>query len=225
MKTAPLLYPAILVSLVASYAAYVFAPQEAVMGDVYRILYIHVPSAWITYLAFSVSLICSVLYLRRREPAYDTMAEVSALLGLAYGAVALITGSIWANSVWGLYWNWDPRETATLILWIAYLGYMSIKLSIGESGKKAVMGGVYNILAFCTVPLSYVSITLLPTLHPQIVSSSGISLTLPMIGTLLLNLAGATIFFLYLFKIGNDVGNLKGRVELMLHEHDFERGE
>ncbi|MDD1675107.1 MAG: cytochrome c biogenesis protein [Methanomicrobiales archaeon] len=222
VKPAHVLYPAVVVSLIASYAAYVIAPEEAIMGDIYRILYIHVPSAWICYLAFSLSLICSILFLRNRKQSYDIMAEVAAILGLVYGAVALITGSIWANTVWGLYWNWDPRETTTLILWIAYLGYVSIKLSIGDAGKKAVIGAVYNILAFLTVPLSYLSITLLPTLHPQIVSSSGISITLPMLGTLLVNLVGATIFFVYLFVVGNDVWTLEGRVEALLHEHEME---
>ncbi len=212
-----LLYFAVGIGLAGSYAAYIAAPEEAVMGDIYRILYLHVPSAWVCYLAFTISLVASLLYLRNRRPAWDTAADVSAILGLFFGAVALISGSVWANAVWGLYWNWDPRETATLVLWIAYLGYVSIRLSIGEPGRRAVIGAVYNILAFLTVPLSYVSITLLPTLHPQILGTSGFSLTPAMIGTLLLNLAAATILFAYLLLLGMNLWDLEGRADAILH--------
>lgn len=225
MKHDLILFPAVAVSLIASYAAYVAAPEEAVMGDVYRILYIHVPLAWICYLAFFVSLVCSILFLRKRTQSYDALAESAAILGLVYGAGALITGSIWADAIWGLYWNWDPRETATLVLWIAYLGYISIRFSIAEPGKKGVIGAVYNILAFFTVPLSYLSITLLPTLHPQIVSMSGISITPPMILTLFLSLGGATIFFLYLLRISTDIRSLEGRVGALQQEREFGGGE
>jgi len=212
---------AIAVSVVASYAAIVWAPSEATMGDLYRIVYVHVASAWICYVAFSLSLIASMAFLAKRKHAYDRTAEIAAILGLVYGAVALISGSIWAKAMWGAYWNWDPRETTTLILWIAYMGYVSIKHSIGNIEKRAVIGAVYNILAFSTVPLSYLSILLLPTLHPQILSSSGVTLTTPMIATLLVNLLAASIFFLYLMITASTVGSLENRVNTLL----YERGE
>jgi len=209
---------AIAVSVVASYAAIVWAPSEATMGDLYRIVYVHVASAWICYVAFSLSLIASMAFLAKRKHAYDRTAEIAAILGLVYGAVALISGSIWAKAMWGAYWNWDPRETTTLILWIAYMGYVSIKHSIGNIEKRAVIGAVYNILAFSTVPLSYLSILLLPTLHPQILSSSGVTLTTPMLATLLLNLLAASIFFLYLMITASTVGSLENRVNTLLYE-------
>lgn len=218
MKRDILLGFAIAVSVVASYAAFVWAPSEATMGDLYRIVYVHVASAWICYVAFSLSLIASIAFLAKRKHAYDRIAEIAAVLGLVYGAVALISGSIWAEATWGAYWNWDPRETTTLILWIAYMGYVSIKHSIVNIEKKAVIGAVYNILAFSTVPLSYLSILLLPTLHPQILSSSGVTLTSPMLATLLLNLLAASLFFLYLMMTASTVGSLENRVNTLLYE-------
>jgi heme exporter protein C len=218
MKRDILLGIAIAVSVVASYAAFVWAPSEATMGDLYRIVYVHVASAWICYVAFSLSLIASIAFLAKRKHAYDRTAELAAILGLVYGAVALISGSIWAKAMWGAYWNWDPRETTTLILWIAYMGYVSIKHSIGNIEKKAVIGAVYNILAFSTVPLSYLSILLLPTLHPQIMTPSGISITSPMLATLLLNLLAASIVFLYLMMTASTVGSLENRVNTLLYE-------
>jgi heme exporter protein C len=218
MKRDILLGIAIAVSVVASYAAFVWAPSEATMGELYRIVYVHVASAWICYVAFSLSLIASIAFLAKRKHAYDRTAEIAAIFGLLYGAVALISGSIWANAAWGAYWNWDPRETTTLILWIAYMGYVSIKHSIGNIEKRAVIGAVYNILAFSTVPLSYLSILLLPTLHPQVLSSSGVTLTTPMLATLLVNLLAASIFFLYLMMTASTVGSLENRVNTLLYE-------
>ncbi len=210
-----LLYSAVCGSIAASYLAFVFAPPEATMGDLYRILYIHLPAAWVCYLAFTISMVSSVLYLRRREPRYDTFAEVSAVLGLLFGAVALVTGSIWAESAWGTYWNWDPRETTTLVLWVAYLGYLTLKLSLENEERRAVVGSVYNILAFVTVPLSYFSLQLLPTLHPQVVSGSGIALTPPMILALALNVVSATVLFAYLLGAASTVQALERRVETL----------
>jgi heme exporter protein C len=123
MKRDILLGIGAVLSVVASYAAYVWIPPEATMGDLYRIVYLHVPVAWVCYLAFALSLVASIAFLTKRKHAYDRVAEVSAILGLVYGAIALVSGSIWAKAAWGSYWNWDPRETTTLILWIAYAGY------------------------------------------------------------------------------------------------------
>jgi heme exporter protein C len=218
MKRDILLCIAVAVSVVASYAAFVWVPSEATMGDLYRIVYLHVPAAWVCYLAFSISLFASIIFLAKREHAYDRGAEVSAILGLAYGAIALISGSIWAKAAWGSYWNWDPRETTTLILWIAYAGYIAIKHSIGEVEKRAVIGAVYNILAFSTIPLSYLSIMLLPSLHPQIATPTEIFMTSPMIATLFLSLIAASLFFVYLLITAFTVWSLEDRLNALIYE-------
>ena len=218
MKRDILLCIAVAVSVVASYAAFVWVPSEATMGDLYRIVYSHVPAAWVCYLAFSISLFASIIFLAKREHAYDRGAEVSAILGLAYGTIALISGSIWAKAAWGSYWNWDPRETTTLILWIAYAGYIAIKHSIGEVEKRAVIGAVYNILAFSTIPLSYLSIMLLPSLHPQIATPTEIFMTSPMIATLFLSLIAASLFFGYLLITAFTVWSLEDRLNALIYE-------
>jgi heme exporter protein C len=218
MKRDILLCIAVAVSVVASYAAFVWVPSEATMGDLYRIVYSHVPAAWVCYLAFSISLFASIIFLAKREHAYDRGAEVSAILGLAYGTIALISGSIWAKAAWGSYWNWDPRETTTLILWIAYAGYIAIKHSIGEVEKRAVIGAVYNILAFSTIPLSYLSIMLLPSLHPQIATPTEIFMTSPMIATLFLSLIAASLFFVYLLITAFTVWSLEDRLNALIYE-------
>jgi len=208
----------IAVNIFASYASYVAAPQEATMGDVYRIFFVHTPAAWVCYLALAISLLTSLIFLTKRESVYDKIAEVSAILGLVYGLVALVTGSIWANAAWGAYWNWDPRETTTLILWIAYVGYISLKLSIGNVEKRALIGAVYNILAFSTIPLSYLSIRFWQTLHPQIITPSQISITAPMIETLFLNLIAASLIYVYLSRMLFNVRSLQDRVDALIYE-------
>jgi len=210
-----LLYFAVLGSIAASYLAFVFAPPEATMGDLYRILYVHLPAAWVCYLAFIISMVSSVLFLKRRVILYDSLAGASAGLGLLFGAVTLVTGSIWANAAWGTYWNWDPRETTTLVLWVAYLGYVTLKLSLENEERRAVVGSVYNILAFVTVPLSYFSLQLLPTLHPQVVSGSGIALTPIMTFALALNVLSATVLFVYFLGAALTVNTLERRVEML----------
>lgn len=207
------------VNIIACYVAYVAAPPEATMGDLYRIFYIHTPVAWVCYLTLTISLLTSILFLAKRKTVYDTLAEVSAILGVIYGVIALVTGSIWANAVWGVYWNWDPRETTTLILWIAYTGYISLRLSIGNPEKRASTSAVYNIFAFSTVPLSFLSLKLWQSLHPELVApGSGISITQPMVETLLLNLIASSLIFIYLLRMMYSVRCLQKRVDILTYE-------
>ncbi len=212
------LFVVIFVNVTASYAAFVAAPPEVTMGDLYRIFYIHTPAAWVCYLSLGIALLSSILYLVKKNFVYDTLAEVSAILGLLYGAMALVTGSIWSKVAWGAYWNWDPRQTTTLILWIAYMGYVSLRLSIGNIEKRASIGAVYNILAFTTVPLSYMSVRLWQTLHPQIISGTGISITQPMLETLFLNLVAASLIYLLMLRTMYSLWRVQDQIRVLTYE-------
>jgi heme exporter protein C len=212
MKRNILLCIAVAVSIVASYAAYVAVPAER--DDIY-FLYLHVPTITVCYLAFSLSLLASIAFLAKRNHAYDRVAEISAILGLIYGAIALITGSIWAKSTWGAYWTWNPKQTITFILWIAYMGYVSIKLSIGNVEKRAVLGAVYNILAFSLIPLNYLSAILWWSPHSTL---KEFSTTLPIRAALILNLIAALLFFVYLQITASTVWSLEDRVNTLSYE-------
>lgn len=209
---------AIGINIVASYAANIAAPTERTMGDLYRIFYVHTPAAWVCYLALTISLLASLLFMVRKRIMYDKIAEASAVLGLVYGLVALITGAMWSNATWGAYWSWDPRQTTTLILWMAYMGYISLKLSVGNIQKRAQIGAVYNVLAFSTIPLSYLSITLWQSLHPQIITGSEFHLTTPMIETLLLNLVAASLIYVYFLGMMFNVRSLEDKAETLMYE-------
>src|SRR5947208_10749104 len=121
---------AIVTALLLSYALYgalIGAPTERTMGDVQRIFYYHVPSAWTAFLLFTINFVASVVYLIRRNLAADAMAVVSAEVGVVFCTVVLITGPLWARPVWGIWWTWDVRLTSTLVLWLIYVSYLMLR--------------------------------------------------------------------------------------------------
>ena len=121
---------ALAISVLAIYFGLYVAPAEVEMGELVRVFYLHLPQAIICYLSLVISVVTAVLFLVKKDPKYDAISEPAAFLGLVYGATTLISGAIWANAAWGVYWNWDPRETATLILWLAYVGYFFLRMSV-----------------------------------------------------------------------------------------------
>ena len=218
MKRDIILVIAVILSVGASYMAYVSV--HPVRGDVY-FSYTHVPAALVCYLAFFISLVASIMYLRKRERRYDMAAEVSVIIGLVYGIVALISGAIWANAAWGLYWNWDPKQTTTLILWIAYAGYIAVKYSISEVERRAVIGAVYNVLAFSLIPLTFLSVMLWQSLHPR---AQEITLSMPVKVTLILNLVAASLIFAYLIIATYSLWSLEDRVNVLLYRYRYKKG-
>jgi heme exporter protein C len=203
----PILISAIALTVAGLYASLVWVgvPSDPLFDESYRVFYFHVPAAWVAYLAFGLSLASSGLFLKTRRYKFDVFAEVTAILGVIYASLTLILGSIWANVAWGIYWNWDPRETTTLVLWIAYVGYLALRSSMENVEKKAVLPSIYNILAFSTIPLSYLSVRYWQTLHPVIIGSSGGFIDSTMLGVLLLNLLAASFVFLFILIILYDL--------------------
>ncbi len=191
---------AVIVALAAYFALFI-APAEVTMGELVRIFYFHLPPAIICYLSLLVSVATGLIFIRTKDFKYDALSESGALLGLVYGLITLISGAIWANATWGVYWNWDPRETTTLILWFAYLGYFLLRMSIENPERRASSAAVFNILAFMTVPLSYVSFILWPSLHPRLGDESGgLGLTGTMVQALVMNIIGGIFVFGYVLK-------------------------
>jgi heme exporter protein C len=163
---------ALAISALAIYFGLYVAPAEVELGELVRVFYFHLPQAIICYLSLVISLVTAILFLVKKDPKYDAISEPAALLGLVYGATTLISGAIWANAAWGVYWNWDPRETATLILWLAYVGYFFLRMSVENPERRASVSAAFNVLAFMTVPLSYLSFILWPSLHPRLGTES-----------------------------------------------------
>jgi heme exporter protein C len=200
-----LLFVAILtVNIVALYMIFIWAPPEKTLGDSYRVFFIHTPSAWVSYLSFTITFFSSLFYLRTSKVSWDQYAATSSTLGILFSTVTLITGSIWAKIAWGLYWNWDPRETSTLVLLMAYLAYASLRMAVTERDRRARISAVLGILIFATIPLSYLSTVFWATLHPMLLlptSNLQLGAAPPILLTLVVSTFGATLLFLGLFYL------------------------
>lgn len=204
---------ATLLNGLAIYSAFYIAPTEVEMGELARILYFHVPSAAICYLSLSISFFSGIYYLISKKKKFDILSESSAFLGLVYGFITLIGGAIWAKSTWGVYWNWDPRETTTLILWISYLGYLFLRMSVSNPEREATVGAAYNVLAFLTVPLSYLSFIFWPSLHPRLTSEVEIGLTRSMLYTLIINLLAGIVLYSWFLEKAYRIRIMRNRLE------------
>ena len=209
---------AVIVSALAIYFGLYIAPAEVELGELVRVFYLHLPQAIICYLSLVISVITAILFLVKKDPKYDALSETAALLGLVYGATTLLSGSIWANAAWGVYWNWDPRETTTLILWLAYVGYFFLRMSVENPERRASVSAAYNVLSFLTVPLSYLSFILWPSLHPRLETEGGLGLNSTMVQALLLNILGALLVFIWIFRKAYGVRLRRDEFERLLSE-------
>jgi heme exporter protein C len=148
--------------------AFTWAPLVPVLLETTRVLYFHIPSAWVTVLALGWSMVSSILYLRTRKLAFDDHAATAAELGLIFCVGATVSGAMWAKAMWGSYWNWDPRETSIFFLLLLYIAYLALRGAIDEPQRRARLSAVYSVVAFVAVPfLVFVVPRLYDTLHPD----------------------------------------------------------
>jgi heme exporter protein C len=141
-------------------------PDEAQQGPIYRIMFFHVPAAFVFMLAAFSALVASTLFLARRNFQYDAFAASVTEVGLVFGAVNLITGMIWARVIWGIWWAWDARLTFMLISWLMYGGYLMLRQAIEEPTQRAKYSAVLSILTFPGVVITWKAIDWWRTQHP-----------------------------------------------------------
>lgn len=141
--------------------------DPAMGGELQRIFYFHVPSAWIAYLAFAIVFIASIAYLRTDGRRWDLLAGASAEVGVVFCTLVLITGPIWARPVWGTWWQWDARLTSALVLWLTYVGYLFLRALSTEPGRTGRLAAVVGIVGFVNVPVVHFSVRWWRTLHPS----------------------------------------------------------
>jgi heme exporter protein C len=145
------------------------APPDAVQSDAQRLMYLHVPSAWIAYLAFGITALASALYLwrRTRSPVWDRLAGASAELGVLFTALTLVEGSLWGRPVWGVWWAWDARLVTTAVLFFLYVGYLALRRVPAPLDARAKRCAVAALVAFVDVPIVHFSVDWWRTLHQQ----------------------------------------------------------
>jgi heme exporter protein C len=147
----------------------VLSPADVNQGDAVRIFYVHVPTAWIAYLAFSVTALCSGLYLftKKHSIGFDRFAGASAEVGVVFMALTLVTGMLWGRPTWGVYWTWDARLTTTALLFVTYLGYLAVRGLGGSHHQRAKRSAILGLLAVVEIPLVHWSVRLWRSLHQE----------------------------------------------------------
>ena len=187
--------------LVNLYLIFLVAPTDAVLGQVQRIFYFHVPIAIVSFVAFFVVFVASIGYLVTRKSRWDSVAHAAAEVGVVFVSLALLTGIIWARPVWGVWWTWEPRLTTTLILWLIYVAYLMLRSYVPNKSQGALYAAGLGIIGFVDVPIVYYSVQWWRSIHPSAVvgplADAG-ALEPVMQGVLFFSMAVFLLLFLYL---------------------------
>lgn len=155
----------ILLMLIGTYFGLFVAPPEEFMGNVQRIMYVHVPTAWNGLLALTVAFVCAVLYLFNGDWKWDSRMEASIEVGVVLAFLLCCQGAIWAKPTWGVWWDWDPRLTTTAVLLFAFLGILALRKFVDDPVKRAIWSSVATIIAYVDVPIVYFSVRWWNSLH------------------------------------------------------------
>ena len=186
-----------------------------------RIIFFHVPTAWLSVVGFVFSLIYGIRYLRKRDPDDDIKSASSAGIGFMFCILATVTGAIWAKFSWGTYWNWDPRQTSIFVLLLIYGAYFALRSAIEVEEKRAALAAVYAIIAGVTMPFfMFIMPRILASLHPEpILNTQGkIQMNATMLVLFLSSLAGFTGLYFWMWK-------LHVRTERLSHRYIQQPGE
>ena len=184
--------------MAALYMVFMYVPTEKTMGIIQRIFYFHVPVAWVGFLAFFITFICSILYLRKRTTKWDAIAHASGEVGVIFTTLVLVTGPIWARSAWGVWWTWDARLTTSLVLWLTYVAYLLVRSYATEPDRGARFAAVVGIVGFIDVPIVFLTVHLWRTAHPSTLAFEEGGLAPSMLATLLVCIAAFTILYVLL---------------------------
>jgi heme exporter protein C len=199
--------------IAAAIMGLVVAPPDATQGNIQRLMYVHVPSAWLAYLSFGVVFVCSIAYLVTKKIRYDRVAHASAEIGVVFTALCIVLGSLWGKPVWGAYWTWDPRLTTTAIMLLMYVGYLAVRRLPDNPARRARWAAVVGIVAFADVPIVQLSVEWWRSLHqgPTIRLLGESTIASIMAAALFTALAAFTLLYLYLMVVRLRVGRLEER--------------
>ncbi|MBI3360661.1 MAG: cytochrome c biogenesis protein CcsA [Chloroflexi bacterium] len=208
-----------LLLLAATAMVFLYAPRETTMGEVQRIFYFHVPSAWVGMLAFAVTFVAGILYLRTGDRKWDRVGVSSVEIGLVFTVMATASGSIWARPAWNTWWTWDPRLVTYTIMGLLYVAYLMLRQSVEDPERQLRFAAVYAIVAFISVPITFFSIRWWRTIHPVVIGNAAesakgqFSMTSPMRLTFFFSLFAFTVFYVALLWNRVRLARLAERVE------------
>ena len=184
--------------LVGLYRGLFVAPTDYEQGESYRIIYVHVPSAWMSMFVYMVIAFCSGIYLVWKMKLADIVAQASAPMGAAFTFLALCTGSLWGKPMWGTWWEWDARLTSELILLFLYIGYMALRNALDTHAAGAKAAAILALVGVVNIPIIHYSVEWWNTLHQpaSITKFDTPSIHISMLIPLLLMALGFTLFYI-----------------------------
>lgn len=185
--------------------AFLYAPlAKGFIGQSSRILFFHVPMAWVSFVAFIAAGVWSLLFLWKRDPQHDRAAAVAVELGLLFGVLATVTGALWARVMWGAYWNWDPRQTSIVVALLFYGAYLALRSSLEDRDQRARLSAAYAVLGLAVAPfLFFIMPRIMFSLHPQsVINAQGkVEVESRMVQVLLAGSAGCTVLFFWIHNL------------------------
>lgn len=203
--------------------AYLYAPLAKGLGEFTRVLYFHVPVAWVTVVAFFMGAYYSFRYLRSKNILFDYYAHIASELGIMFCILATLTGALWAKESWGAYWNWDPRQTSIFILLLIYGAYFSLRTAVEVAETRARLSAVYSLLAFVTVPFFvFIIPRVYESLHPDPLINTEAKLKMDgkMLLVFLSSLAAFTILFYWMMHMKKVYIGLKIKFEELVNQEN-----
>jgi heme exporter protein C len=210
---------AIVVLAISAYLALVFAPTERVMGDVQRIFYFHIGTAWTALLGFILAGVFSVTYLVTKNLKWDRLQVAAIEVSLIFFLITIVLGSIWARPVWNTWWTWDPRLTTAAITELVYVAYFMLRQGIDDPDRRARFGAVYALVGALSAPVTFFAIRLFRTIHPVVIGGTNpeadgtFSMTGDMQVAFFFALFAFSVIFIDLFWNRIRLGSLQDQVE------------
>ena len=194
----------VLMLAAATLMVILYAPLEAVMGQVQKVFYFHVASGWTGMLGFFVAFVAGIVYLITHKRIWDIVGVAGVEIGLVFMLICIITGSIWARPIWNTWWTWDPRLTTATIMELVYAAYLMLRQGVEDPDRRARFGAVYAIIGFLSVPLTFFSIRIFRTIHPVVIgggdsdATGSFDMTAKMLQTFMFSLATFSVLFVTL---------------------------
>ena len=191
-------------------------PPDAAQGDVQRLMYVHVPAAWVAFLSFGVVFVASIAYLKTGRVQWDRVGAASAEIGVLFCALTIVLGSLWGRPVWGTWWTWDPRLTTTAVLLLIYVGYLSLRKVADSPTRRARWSAVLGVIGFVDVPIVHMSVVWWRSLHQQatVLRPGAPTIAGSMLATLLLAFLAFSFAYGYLMAVRMRLGRLEDRSAL-----------
>ena len=203
-----------------TYLALFYAPTEVNLGEVQRVFYFHVSSAWVGMLGFIAAIIPGIIYLIRQDLKWDRIEVAAVEISTVFFFLAIVLGSIWARPAWNAWWKWEPRLTTAAITELLYIAYFMLRAGIDEPERRARFGAVYTIIAAISVPITFMSIRWIDrTIHPVVIGTQtaqaegGFNMTADMRTVFFFALFTFTVIFIDLFWNRIRLGDLQNKVE------------